>query len=114
MNATDLTQVQIESIYREIDTDNSGFITFSEFVASSMNRYMQLSDENLDLAFKTLSNEDNQITPEQLKQAFGYTRDKSDFDADEAIWGKLTEECDACPNGVMDYNEFMHVMRKGI
>ena len=40
MNATDLTLAQIESIYREIDTDGSGFITFSEFVSSSMNRYM--------------------------------------------------------------------------
>ena len=114
MDATDMTEAQIDSIYAEIDTNGSGEITFSEFVTSSMNHYMQLSDENLELAFKTLSNENDQITPQQLKVAFDYTRDKSDFDSEEAIWDKLIEECDANDDGAMDYNEFMHVMKKAI
>ena len=40
MDATDMTEAQIDRIYAEIDTNNSGEITFSEFVTSSMNHYM--------------------------------------------------------------------------
>eukprot|EP00362_Geleiidae_sp_MMETSP1317_P002179 CAMPEP_0201284714 /NCGR_PEP_ID=MMETSP1317-20130820/82212_1 /ASSEMBLY_ACC=CAM_ASM_000770 /TAXON_ID=187299 /ORGANISM="Undescribed Undescribed, Strain Undescribed" /LENGTH=69 /DNA_ID=CAMNT_0047605935 /DNA_START=1075 /DNA_END=1284 /DNA_ORIENTATION=- len=58
------------------DTDNSGFVDYTEFVAATMDRHKLLSSKNLETAFNMFDKDGSgTITVEELKEAFGKKKD---------------------------------------
>ena len=56
----------IDQIFEQIDTNHSGQIEYSEFITAVMDKSVQLSRQNLELAFDALADEDGYITCEQV------------------------------------------------
>ena len=54
-----------------MDRAGNGKVSYSEFITAGMERNFQLSDENLQKAFRYLANEQNEIKSEDLRNAFG-------------------------------------------
>ena len=54
-----------------MDRVGNGKVSYSEFITAGMERNLQLSDENLQKAFRHLANEQNEINSEDLRNAFG-------------------------------------------
>lgn len=48
-----------ESIFKRIDTNNSGFIDYSEFLVAASNMEMTATPENIGLAFDYMDEDKN-------------------------------------------------------
>lgn len=55
---------EIEEIFDQIDTNHNNFIEYSEFITATMDRSVQLSSQNLEMAFMSLANDQGVITME--------------------------------------------------
>jgi Ca2+-binding EF-hand superfamily protein len=65
-------EAEVDKIMREVDTDRSGEIDYSEFVAASLNRAKLLSRERLEAAFKAFDTDGSgTITADELKAMLG-------------------------------------------
>ena len=62
------TEEEIHSIMTRVDTDRSGYIDYSEFIAAAMDRKKLLSLERLETAFQAFDKDNNgKISAEELK-----------------------------------------------
>ena len=60
-----------DDILISIDSNNDGFVDFSEFVSAAFNRQKLINKENLQTAFKIFDKDgDGQITKEEMKSVF--------------------------------------------
>ncbi|KAF3851361.1 hypothetical protein F7725_013133 [Dissostichus mawsoni] len=86
----------LETIFRIVDTDNSGFITMEDFRQTwkllSVYLKMEITEEAIsDLAVSIDSNQDGSIDIEEFMEAFRLTDKKSDWSEDAACsWGRPT------------------------
>jgi len=63
---------EIERIFKSIDTDNSGTIEYSEFVAASIDRKKMLSKKRLERVFQMFDKDGSgMISANELKATFG-------------------------------------------
>lgn len=104
----DDVEAEVDKIMRQVDTDGSGEIDYSEFVAASMNRNKLLSRERLELAFKTFDiDSSGTITAEELKSMLGKYHAY-----DDDMWVEIIREVDLNGDGVIDLREFTEMMLK--
>merc|ERR1711879_511707 len=98
-----------------IDTDGSGVIDYSEFLAATMDKRKHITENICWRAFKTLDTDGNgMIDRDELSKPLG-----SD-ELGDVVKNKLTEqevdsimkECDLNGDGKIDFDEFMAMMRK--
>ena len=67
-----LEMSEIERIFKSIDTDNSGTIEYSEFVAASIDRKKMLSKKRLERVFQMFDKDGSgMISANELKATFG-------------------------------------------
>mmetsp|Transcript_40526 Transcript_40526/g.35961 ORF Transcript_40526/g.35961 Transcript_40526/m.35961 type:complete len:149 (+) Transcript_40526:87-533(+) len=104
----DFNQKEIERIMESIDTDKSGRIDYTEFLAATMERNVYLKEEKLFMAFKMFDKDGNGfITPQELKEVLGsHLSDK-----DQKIFEDLIKDVDQNGDGLIDYDEFISMMR---
>ena len=63
--------IEINSILSQIDTDNSGTINYTEFIASCMEQALFQKEENIRMVFKMMDiNQDGKITKQELASIF--------------------------------------------
>lgn len=63
---------EITKVISSIDTDGSGRVDYTEFLAATMERSLYMKDEKLHMAFRMLdANNDGKITKEELKNVLG-------------------------------------------
>ena len=80
------------SIFEDIDTDRSGVVEYSEFIAAGLERSLINSNQNLESIFNLLSDEDGFMTKDALAKVIISLRQKGQvldgeehkFDFDEA------------------------------
>ena len=90
------------------DTDGSGYIDYSEFVAATMNTQTLLSKEKLEMCFKMFDKDGSgKISMDELKEIFGKSKNK-----DDPLIEQLIKEADVSGDGEIDLKEFKDLMFK--
>jgi len=60
-------------MFKSVDTDNSGFIDYSEFVVAAMNEGQLTSNEKLQAAFKMFDKDGSGIiSPDEIKEVLSF------------------------------------------
>lgn len=101
-----LTEVEIKSIMTRVDTDKSGYIDYSEFLAAAMDRKKLLSMERIEKAFEAFDKDKNgKISAQELKLMLESTT-KLELDA----YKRLINEVDQNGDELVDFKEFKDMM----
>jgi calcium-dependent protein kinase len=97
---------ETDMIMRNVDTDGSGYIDYSEFITASMNRRTLLSKQNLNAAFESFDQDHNgTISVDEVKAVLGRFTEASDD-----IWRQIVAKVDKDGNGILDLKEFKDMM----
>jgi calcium-dependent protein kinase len=101
-----LSVEEIHLIMTRVDTDKSGFIDYSEFLAAAMDRKKLLSEEKLEAAFKAFDKDGNgKITAQELKNVL-----EANIKYDISVFSQIIEQVDKNGDGVIDFQEFKDMM----
>mmetsp|Transcript_81879 Transcript_81879/g.258279 ORF Transcript_81879/g.258279 Transcript_81879/m.258279 type:complete len:513 (-) Transcript_81879:40-1578(-) len=100
----------MQDIMEGVDSDGSGVIDYTEFVAASLERRLYLQEDVCWCAFKVFDlNSDGMITLDELKKVL------NDEDVEEAVGVQTTreilKEIDRNGDGSIDFQEFMSMMQ---
>jgi calcium-dependent protein kinase len=69
---TFITPEEVDEIIRSVDTDNSGFIEFDEFIVAAINKNQLYSKENLMKAFNQFDRDSSgTISVDEIKNVIG-------------------------------------------
>lgn len=99
-------RITVEKVMSEVDTNQSGDIDYTEFLAACMNYTNSTSKSNLEIAFKMFDKDGSgDITVDEIKSILGAGQL-----VDNAVWSSIIEEVDQDGNGRIDVTEFMHLM----
>jgi len=113
----------IEVLIKNIDTNKSGSVDYSEFVTATINRINMLSQAKLEAAFKLFDkNGDGYLTVDELKEFFNpeqLTKKQPDPEketeeeiSEEDMWKELMQEVDVNGDGKISLKEFKDMMLK--
>uniref|UniRef100_A0A0G4HAB5 Calcium-dependent protein kinase 1 n=1 Tax=Chromera velia CCMP2878 TaxID=1169474 RepID=A0A0G4HAB5_9ALVE len=105
---SDLTDAEIEEIFKAADADGSGSIDYTEFLVATLDRKAMCSKEKLESAFRTFDTDGSgKISSKELAHIFG-VGDKMD----QQLWEQIIGEVDKNGDGEVDLNEFKQMMVK--
>lgn len=105
-NITLSSQVSLEDILKNCDSDLNGMIDYNEFITATINWHKQLSQKTLECAFRAYDKDKNgTISVEEIRQFLG--GDEREMDA---IWIKILKDADINGDGVIDLEEFKKIM----
>ncbi len=98
----------INNIFKSLDTDDTGKIDYTEFLAACINQKSFLREERLNEAFQMLDKDKSgKITKDEIKNSL-----KLD-NVDEDTLNELIKKFDLNGDGMIDYNEFLNMMNDG-
>ena len=92
--------------------DNNGYIEYEEFVRAAISKEKFISNENiLRFAFNYFDKDNSgSIDRDELNEVF--KQGNSDPIAVQKALDKIIEEVDKDKNGTIEFEEFVHVMKK--
>jgi calcium-dependent protein kinase len=97
---------EVERIMREVDSDGSGFIDYSEFIMATLQQETMLNRGNLEAAFNAFDQDrSGKISMDELKALLG-----AEIETKNAIWEELIRGADLDGDGQIDLNEFQQMM----
>lgn len=104
----------LETLLHDIDSDGSGVIDYTEFVAASLDRRQYIQENLCWAAFRVFDLDNNgKISPEELLQVMGSGEVQGVFnqkDMDEIT--RMIAEVDADGDGQISWEEFMSMMKR--
>ena len=101
----DHIDIDIEGIFKSIDTDHSWKIDYTEFLAASMDQKLYLKEKRLFEAFKAFDKDNSgKITKSEIMKLL-----KLEEESNEKI-AELIKDIDTNGDGEIDYNEFLNMM----
>ena len=105
-----MSDEEIERIFKSVDSDLSGEIDYTEFVAATMNQRNLVSQQRLESAFKAFDKDGNgQITPEEVRALLG-----GGGPLDEKTVEKIIAQVDSDGDGQVSFAEFCEMMSKNL
>merc|ERR1712139_680142 len=101
----------LQQIMEDVDSDGSGVIDYTEFLAATLDRRVYMKEDVCWSAFRVFDrNGDGKISQDELKQVLGDGSVENVVGA-EAV-AKLLKDVDANGDGVVDFQEFMQMMKQ--
>ena len=98
-------KINVDDIFASVDTDGSGVINYTEFIAATIDQKVYLKEERLYEAFKAFDKDSSgKISTEEIRNVM-----KSD---DASKIEELIKTFDTNGDGEIDYNEFISMMSK--
>ena len=95
----------IEELFRNFDTDNTGTVGYTEFIAATIEQYTYMKQEKLLEAFKTFDKDNSgKISKEEIKN----TLKLNDISSD--MLQSCIDKFDLNGDGEIDYREFLEMM----
>ncbi|CAD8059270.1 unnamed protein product [Paramecium sonneborni] len=95
----------VDDIFTQIDQNNSGKISYTEFLVASSKQNTLLSKTKIDQAFKMFDKDGNgQITKQELQDIM------CGIDIDNSAWAQIISQCDKNGDGIIQYDEFANML----
>jgi calcium-dependent protein kinase len=97
--------MNIEQIFKTIDTDNSGVINYTEFLAASIDKRIYLQEDKLRDAFKLFDEDKSgKISKSEISKVLKFKKSGTEMT-------KLFEKYDLNGDGEIDFDEFLNMMK---
>jgi calcium-dependent protein kinase len=105
---TEAAEQEAEQIMKNLDTNKSGTIDYTEFVNATISKSRLLKDERLQAAFKVFDrNGDGVISAEEMKFLFNEGKTHG---VPPEIWNKWIGQVDQNSDGGVSFDEFKNMM----
>ena len=92
----------VDMVMREVDSDGSGFMDYTEFLKASIDQKKLLSHKNLEKAFSMFDRDGSgTISTSEIRKVLA-----SGSKVDESIWAHILSEVDENGDGEIDVKEF--------
>lgn len=99
-------EIDVEEIFASIDTDKSGVINYTEFLAATIDKSLYLQEEKLTQAFKVLDKDNSgQISVKEIEEALNIESEEEKKELEESIM-----KFDINLDGEIDLKEFCLMM----
>lgn len=96
----------VDAMFAAVDTDNNGFIEYTEFVIASINQKKLLSVDKLKATFKMFDKDGNgSITPSEIKTVL-----QTDSSIPNEVIQQIMSQVDENGDGEISLDEFIHLM----
>lgn len=107
--STEKSYEEVRKVIESIDTDGSGKIDYTEFLAATMEKSLYMKEDKLIQAFRMLDLDNNgKISKSELKSVLN--KDEKYRTIPESYWDNMISEVDKNGDGEIDYSEFREMM----
>jgi len=104
----ELAEEEAERVMRQLDTNHSGSIDYSEFVNATISKTNMLKKERLEAAFKMFDkNGDGRISAEEMRFLFNEGKTHG---IPEKVWDEWIRQVDTNKDGGINLEEFKEMM----
>ena len=104
-----MSDEDVEMMFKAVDSDNSGFIDYSEFVVATMNAKALTTNEKLRAAFNMFDKDGSGvISSDEIKEVLGFGGNL-DSEAIDLIMKQVDDNGD----GQISFEEFVSMMKIG-
>ena len=101
---------EVDRIMKEVDTDNNGFIDYTEFIKASMDYRQVMSVENLRIAFDLFDKDGSgSISVQELKNVL-----HGGSESNKRVWVDVLKEVDQNGDGEIDLHEFEDIVLRSL
>ena len=101
----------VDRIYRNIDMDNNGYIEYEEFVRAAVSKEKFIEDHILRFAFRYFDKDNSgDISRTELESIF--KQGIADQTRIQEALDQIINEVDENKDGIIQYSEFVHIMKK--
>jgi len=107
----DYTLEEAKILLDKLDTNKNGYIDYTEFIAGCLKSKIYLKEELLKRTFQYFDKDNSgTITLEELKEVLS----SKELEIPDSDIQKLITEVDLNGDNVIDYNEFLEMMKKDL
>lgn len=98
-----------------LDTNNNGYIDYTEFLAGCMKSKIYLKEDHLKIAFSYFDKDKSGfITRDEIRKIMCSNSEEGGLNIPEDEIDKLISEVDFNNDNKIDYNEFLNMMKKDL
>ena len=109
--SSDTLKSDVDTIYKNIDMDNNGYIEYEEFVRAAVNKEHFIDKRVIQFAFKYFDKDDSgEITFDEIEAVFKESV-ADQKNVHEAL-KKIIDEVDTNGDGIISFQEFADIMKK--
>ncbi|CAG9322022.1 unnamed protein product [Blepharisma stoltei] len=98
--------IDVDRVMKEVDTDNNGYINYSEFLKATLDIRKVMSTENLKAAFRMFDKDGNgSISADELRKVL-----EGGASSSEQVWNDIIDQVDQNGDGEIDLQEFEDIV----